>query len=276
MIHPDTARAFYKKLLTFYPKTFKELFAESMEQTFHDLCNEKRQTKKELFSFILWMFIETAMGIFKEHLLLISLGDIMQTILKSLGLSAFLSFLLILPFVSMEIVNRRNYNEDFPFALFFALWLSLFAIIIILLPILQAWWAGSHDMESSVPAQRDTLLTNPRLTLLISILLFLAPGIFPLLNSIGWVNVDRLFNGPNPEVAYIPGLILSVGLIAFPIMSGIIAGWPITSTLRTGGRLFAYPIHLIIVVMISFFFASGVVTLIIDQWPCFIGVPVCD
>jgi hypothetical protein len=77
-------------------------------------------------------------------------------------------------------------------------------------------------------------------------------------------------------VAYIPGLILSVGLIAFPIMSGIIAGWPITSTLRTGGRLFAYPIHLIIVVMISFFFASGVVTLIIDQWPCFIGVPVCD
>ena len=30
-----------------------------MEQTFQDLWNEKRQTKKELFRFVLWTFIET-------------------------------------------------------------------------------------------------------------------------------------------------------------------------------------------------------------------------
>ena len=53
-----------------------------MEQTFNDLCNEKQQTKQALLGFVLWTFIETALGIFREHLLLISSGVIMQTILN--------------------------------------------------------------------------------------------------------------------------------------------------------------------------------------------------
>ena len=51
----------YKRLLTFYPTAFREQLTESMEQTFRDLWNEKRQTKKELFGFVLWTFIETAL-----------------------------------------------------------------------------------------------------------------------------------------------------------------------------------------------------------------------
>ena len=35
-------------------------------------------------------------------------------------------------------------------------------------------------------------------------------------------------------------------------------------------------INLVIVSVILFFFAWGVVGLIVDQWPCFIGVPNCD
>ena len=61
-------------------RAFREQLGESMEQTFKDLCNEKRQTKQGLFGFVLWTFIETAIGIFREYLLLISPGDIMQTI----------------------------------------------------------------------------------------------------------------------------------------------------------------------------------------------------
>jgi hypothetical protein len=247
-----------------------------MEQTFQDIWNEKRQTKKELFGFVLWTFIETAIGIYREHLLLISPGDVMQTILKTSGSSALVGFLLILPFMIMEVVNRRNLNEDFPLMLFFVMWLNLFAISLILLPIVRGRRIGSHDMADPVPAQGNTLLTNPRSAAMISIALILAPGILPLLNSVGWLSLDRLFNGPNPEVAYLAGQVLALGLILFPIAAGIIAGRPTVRTLRVGGSLFAHPINLIIVVVISFLFAAGVVSLIVDQWPCFIGVPNCD
>ena len=267
--------ALYKKLITLYPRGFRERLGESMEQTFNDLYQE-RQTKTGQFGFALWTFIETAIGVFREHLLLSSPGDIMQLILTNLGLSAFISFLLILPLMIMEVVNRRDFNEDFPTFLFFVMWLNLFAFSLILLPIVRSRRTGNHDMANPVPAQGNTLLTNPGWAAMISVALILSPGILPLLDSVGWLSVDRLFNGPNPEVAYLPGQILSLGLILFPVAAGIIAGRPIVNTLRAGGSLFAHPINLIIVVFISSTFAIGFASFIIDQWPCFIGVPNCD
>jgi hypothetical protein len=272
----NTVQSLYKGLVSFYPRSFREELGESMAQTFNDLCHEKQKSKQELLGFALWTFIETAVGILREHLVLISPGVVMQTMLKTGGSSALISLLLILPFIIMEVVNRRQFNEDFPFVLFFALWLNLCATSLILLPILRARQTGAHDMVKHIPAQGNTLLTNPRSALVISIILFLAPGILPLLDSLGWLSLDRLFNGPNPEVDYFPGMFMSIGLILFPIAAGIVAGRPIVGTLQAGGRLFAHPIHLIIVIVLSFLFASGVITLIVDQWPCFIGVPVCD
>jgi hypothetical protein len=253
-----------------------EQLAESMEQTFNDLCNEKRHTKRALFIFVLITFIETATGIFREYQLLISPGDIMQTIVKTLGSPALISFLLILPLMIMEVVNRRNFNEDFPFMLFFVLWLNLFAISLILLPIMQGRRTGNHAMANPVPTQRNTVLTSPKSALMISIVLILSPIILSWMNSLGWLSLDRLFNGPNPEQPYIPGQVVSLLLISIPIAAGIIAGGPIVSTLRAGGSLFAHPLNLIIVVVILFLFAAGVVSLTVDQWPCFMGVPNCD
>jgi hypothetical protein len=40
---PKTVRALYKKLLGLYPRAFRERLGESMEQTFNDLCNERKQ-----------------------------------------------------------------------------------------------------------------------------------------------------------------------------------------------------------------------------------------
>ena len=162
MYEQNTVYTLYKKLLTFYPRNFREQLGESMEQTFRDLWSEKQQSKQELFGFVLWTFIETAIGIFREHLLLISTGDIMQTILKSIGSPALISLLLILPFMIMEVVNRRNFNEDFPFVLFFVLWLNLFAISLILLPIMRARRRANQDVANPVPTQGNSLLTNPR------------------------------------------------------------------------------------------------------------------
>jgi|CXWL01.1.fsa_nt_gi hypothetical protein len=259
-------RALYKRLIAFYPRGFKEQLGESMEQTFNDLCNEKRQTKKELFSFILWTFTETAVGIFREHLLLIYTGDIMQTTLKTIGSPALVSLLLIFPFMIIEVVNRRNFNEDFPFMLFFGLWLSLFAITLILLPIVRARWMENHDMANSVPAKGDTLLVTTKSVLITSLVIILFLAIVPLLNS------------PNSEVfrIQVPSQFIAFTFLSLPIVLGMIAAKPIVKTLRTGGSLFAHPIHLIIVVVISFLFAMGFVSLILDQWPCFVGVPNCD
>ena len=266
----------YRNLLSLYPRAFKERLGESMEQTFEDLCNEKRQTKKELSSFILWTFIETALGILREHLLLISPGVVMQTIPKTLGSSAVISFLLILPFMIMEVVNRRNFNEDFPIFLFFVMWLNLFAVSLILLPIVRGRRTGNP-----APTSRNSLLTNPKSALLISIVLILFPLILSWLDSLGWGALERLLNGPNPEQLYVfrirvPSQFIALVLFSLPVAAGIIAGGPIVHNLRVGGSLFAHPIHLIIVVVISSIFAIGVATFIIDQWPCFIGVPNCD
>jgi len=277
MIYKQNAvHILYKKLLTLYPQAFKQQLGESMERTFQDLWSEKRRTKKELFGFVLWMFIETAIGILREHLLRVSPGDIMQTILITIGSPALISLLLLLPFIIMEVLNRRSFNEDFPFMLFFVLWLNLFAISLILLPIVRGRRIGNHNMANPISAQRNTLLTNPWSALVISIILILFPVLFLWLNSLGWLSLDRLFNGPNPEVAYLPGQVLSLLLISIPIAAGIIAGRPIVNTLRVGGSLFAHPLNLILVVVISFLFAAGVAGLIVDQWPCFMGVPHCD
>ena len=200
----------------------------------------------------------------------------MQTILKAFASPALISLLLILPFMLMEVVNRRNFNEDFPIFLFFVMWLNLFAVSVILLPIMRSRRTGNQDMANVMPTQRNTILTNPRSAAIMSVVLLLSPGILPLLQSVGLLSLDRLFNGPNPEVAYLPGMFMSLGLILFPVAAGIVAGGPIVNTLRAGGSLFAHPITLIIVVFLSSFFAIGLANLIIDQWPCFMGVPNCD
>lgn len=271
-----TVHSLYKRLLTLYPENFKVQLSESMEQTFNDLYREKQQRRNGLLTFLLSTFTETAFGIIREYLLLISPGEIMQATLKSLGSSAFISLLISLPFMVMQIVNRRNYNEEFPFALFFILWLNLFAVNLILRPIVQGWRTANQDMAKPIPAQRNTLLTDPRSTLILSFILFLFPILLAWLTSMGWEPLNRLLNGPNPGQVYIPGQIIVIALISIPIAAAIIAGRPIINTLRAGGSLFAHPLHLIIVVVILVLFSAGVLGLIVDQWPCFMGVPNCD
>ena len=259
-------RALYKKLIALYPKGFKEQLGESMEQTFNDLCQEKLQAKQPLPGFVLWMFIETAAGILKEHLLLISPGVIMQTLLKTLGSSPLVSLLLILPFMIMEVVNRRNFNEGFPFTLFFGLWFNLFAVSLILLPIVRAWRAEDYDMVNSVPAKGDTLLITPKSVLITGLVIILFAAIVP------------LFSGPSSEVfgIQVSNQFIAFAFLSFPMVLGMFAAKPIIRTLRAGGSLFAHPLQLITVVLISLFFAMSVISLVIDQWPCFVGIPNCD
>jgi hypothetical protein len=205
----------------------------------------------------------------------------MKIILGNFGSPALLGLLLIVPFMIMEVVNRRNFNEDFPFMLFFGLWLNLSAVSLILLPIVQARWTEKQDTAHPVPAQGDTLLTNPKSVLMTSAVLIFSVAILSLLVSLGWEPLERRLNDPSSEQVSVFGiqvasLLIALVLFSLPIAAGIIAAGPIVRTLRAGGGLFAHPIHLIIVGVISLLFTTGVISLIVDQWPCFMGVPNCD
>jgi hypothetical protein len=90
-------RHWYRKLLRFYSRPYRERFGESMEQTFNDLCRERAEAGEGLFGFVLWVFVETSAGIIRENLRLI----IMQykTILRPALATA---FILLLPFLAMQ------------------------------------------------------------------------------------------------------------------------------------------------------------------------------
>ena len=89
-----TTHTLYKKLLGLYPRGFRERLGESMEQTFNDLYKE-RQRKGGWFGFILWTFAETAMGIVREHILLIMEGATMKNMLATPRFAALISSILL-------------------------------------------------------------------------------------------------------------------------------------------------------------------------------------
>jgi len=137
------AHALYKKLLALYPRKFKEQFAESMEQTFNDLFNEqKRRIEQELFSFVCRMFVETVMGIIKEHVLMITEGNAMKNIFTNLRSPAIVSLILVFPFMILELVNRRNFHEGFPIPLFVILWLLPLLFFLTVLPVVRSVRVG--------------------------------------------------------------------------------------------------------------------------------------
>jgi hypothetical protein len=92
---PDV-RALYRMLIALFPRAFRERLGESMAQTFNDLYQE-RQMQKGLFSLVLWIFVETGVGVIHEHALQITQGDIMKNILSNPKSAAILSFILSLP-----------------------------------------------------------------------------------------------------------------------------------------------------------------------------------
>lgn len=61
----------------------------------------------------------------------------MKSIIANLKLPFLASLLLVFPFVMMQLINRRRYNESFPFALFIMLWLLPLLFMLLLLPIVH-------------------------------------------------------------------------------------------------------------------------------------------
>ena len=86
----------YKKLLRLYPRAFRERLGASMEQTFRDLCDERKGRTAHGF-FVLSIFMETAISIVRENLFTVTEGDAMKNILANPRSAALISFILCLP-----------------------------------------------------------------------------------------------------------------------------------------------------------------------------------
>jgi hypothetical protein len=107
-------RYWYRKLLRFHLRPYRERFAESMEQTFNDLCQERVEAGHGLLPFVLWAFAETSVGIINENLRFIS----MQKLTRRLVVwAAVVALLLVVPVMGNRYVDGWNWSPfDFVFA----------------------------------------------------------------------------------------------------------------------------------------------------------------
>ena len=107
-------RNLYARLLRLYPKPYRERFGEEMEQTFNDLCRERREAGDGLFGFVLWVFAETSAGIIRENIALV----LMQNITRRLIVWAVVvALILLIPLVAMQFTSEVNWTlSDFVFA----------------------------------------------------------------------------------------------------------------------------------------------------------------
>jgi len=110
-------RTWYAMLLRLYPPPFRERFGEGMAQTFHDLCRERRDARRRLFGFALWIFCETLAGIVREHIT--RMNQLGKTVLR-VALGALV--VLMVPIVASRVVEGWNWPARafvFAYVLFF-------------------------------------------------------------------------------------------------------------------------------------------------------------
>ena len=105
-------RHWYKRLLRLYSRAYRERFAESMEQTFNDLCRERAQAGKGLFGFVLWVFVETSTAIIRENIRCIMMQNkaIIRIVLATTSV-------LLLPLLAMQFTDEVVWDlADFAIA----------------------------------------------------------------------------------------------------------------------------------------------------------------
>jgi hypothetical protein len=123
------------------------------------------------------------------------------------------------------------------------------------------------------------ILTNPRSAAIISFILALPFMILFLLIMLGiepslgplepllTTEVDQP-NVLGSAIVFAAFLLLIVAFIVIPS--------PIVRNVRAGSSITANPVNLILTVAILFFIIMFVGGIIVDQYPCWIGVPNCD
>jgi hypothetical protein len=165
----NAALSLYKKLLRLYPRTFREQLGESMEQTFNDLCNERRETGGNLFSFVLWTFAETSVGIVRVNLS----NTNMKTITTYPNLAALIGFLLLLPFLTLNAIVGSRVEPFFtlirPGPHTGPLEYAVLAFVLVLIPV-GAYIAVRPVLNKGADGKRKFYLVNMVLAALLVVI----------------------------------------------------------------------------------------------------------
>jgi len=101
-------RSWYALLLRLYPKPYRERFGEGMEQTFNDLCRERRAAGDGLFGFVIWMFAETSVGIIGENIIFMAMRNITK---RQIVWIVVVALILMIPLVVMQVTEEVNWTE---------------------------------------------------------------------------------------------------------------------------------------------------------------------
>ncbi len=124
------------------------------------------------------------------------------------------------------------------------------------------------------------ILTNPRSAAIVSAILVLPGAILLPLLVLGIEPplgpLEPLLTAPvdQPNVL---GSAIALGLILLlPAVAFVINLAPIVRNVRAGNSITATPINLLLAIAILVFITAFVGGIIVDQYPCWIGVPNCD
>ncbi len=205
MFEQKTFQNLYKKILAFYPPAFREQFGESMEQTFNDVCNQRKQRAKQMsFGFLLWTFGETFAGIVKENLMNIKKGATMENTISNQKSAALAGFLLAVPLAILLLIQM-------------------------------------FDIEP-------------------------INGFYKILTT-----------GADGHSINAFGRIMEIGALLLLALGFVISLVPVVRNARAGyGFTAANPLNLLVASALFIFIAWLVISNVIDQYPCWIGVPNCD
>jgi hypothetical protein len=237
----ETVHTIYKKLLRLYPREFRERLGESMEQTFNDLYKE-RQTASRWPGFVLWIFIETALGIFREHVLFIVEGVAMKDLFANPRSAAVVSSLLYLPAAIFTLLGFFGVSEEI---WVFAIPPEIVLLVVILL-IPAALLISRAPIK--VPAITGFLLVLPLLIL----------------------ELATRSNLPRSNAGM--GLFVYLWLLATISFSILIA---LVRNLRVAKDIMANSVLLLPRVVVLIALGGEWLRWVIDQMPCFLGATGC-
>jgi hypothetical protein len=107
------------------------------------------------------------------------------------------------------------------------------------------------------------LLALPFMTLFLSFMLGLEPSLGPL---------DPAFKSINGHL----GSFIVLGMFLLLLAGLALCVIPVVRSKKTGNGVIANPINLFLAIVIITFIVAFIGAIVVDQYPCWIGVPNCD
>jgi hypothetical protein len=128
-------------------------------------------------------------------------------------------------------------------------------------------------MENIISNNKSSAIIGFLLAMPLAVLLLIEiSGIEPLHGFLVALTTEA---GNNPRLNTF-GKILTLGTLLLLPLGFIISLVPVVRNARSGYGFTASPVNMLIVAALFIFIAILVITFVIDQYPCWIGVPNCD